>query len=353
MHGLRRASLCALVAALAAAGAAYGANGSKSKSCATYAPKEVAAANKGRNVYPVFRVPKCLPKNLTVGFIDADLSYPYFNTWNKGMLAAAKFYGVKFVEGDMTGFKWERTVPIFNQLAVQHPAVVGSITTAGEPLKKAAAQAKVKLLALDLPIPGVPFLGIPNPKAGFMAGKALGKAVADRLNGAWKGKDVYYLGLTNPTCDPCNQRTIAGLQGVRQFVQIDDSKAFPKWDSTVGSPGDNGFAPDRDFLTAHPNAVVVAVGLNDEVGQGLYLAAKAAGREKDVMLATCGGDSVGVKMLKENAGGMMVAAVDFNPYGEGWNWVEGAIALSQGKTYRKYDVNRIFTPQNVDKAPPA
>lgn len=317
-----------------------------SKNCGTYTAAEVAKATPGLGVKPLFAVPKCHPK-ITLGFINPSLSYPFFKTWSDGYTAAAKFYHVSLHEDDIN-FAWDKTVPQFQALLPFHPQVVGTLTVAGDALLRAANAAGVKVLPIDLPIKGTYFMGVPNQKAGRIGGAILGKAAAQKLNGAWAGKELLYVGLDNPTCDPCHQRVVAGAQEAGKYVSLPSSN-ITQLNVTVAGDSSNGRGVVTDFLTAHPNSVMIMLGLNDEVADGAFQAARAANRQGDVLLFSLGGDSLGRANLRKDTSGMYLGALDFNPFREAWNWVEAAIAITEHKRFPNYNVDRVITKANVDR----
>ena len=47
-----------------------------------------------------------------------------------------------------------------------------------------------------------------------------------------------------------------------------------------------------------------------------------------------------------------IAAIDFNPFAEAWNWVAASIAQLQGKKFKPYRLSTTLTPQNVNKLYP-
>jgi ABC-type sugar transport system substrate-binding protein len=346
----RTSGVLAIVCAGAALVTVFGsgsASAATRASCPAYTTQQVQAATKGRAITPIYAVPTCIKnQHLVLGFINPSLEYPFFKTWSDGYKAAAKFYGVKIVENDIN-FKWEDTVPRFDQLKALHPAVVGTLTTAGAALKRAADSAHIPLLPIDLTIPGNPyFLGVPNKRAGTLAGAYIGKIVKQQMAGPWNGKKLVYVGLDNPTCAPCHERVVSALAAVQKFVPIADSDAT-QLNVTVAGDSSNGRVPFTDFLTAHPGDVMVVVGLNDEVADGALQAINAAGRAGDVKMISLGGDSLGRSDLRKFPN-VLVAALDFNPYAEAWNWVEGAIAITQHKKFKYYQVNNFLTPANVN-----
>jgi ABC-type sugar transport system substrate-binding protein len=83
---------------------------------------------------------------------------------------------------------------------------------------------------------------------------------------------------------------------------------------------------------------------------GSINAAKAANRGGDVLAVSNGGDSAARLALRDGSDkNILVAAVDFQPYAEGWNWVEAAIATAMGKPFATFTVERVLTSANVDQ----
>jgi len=205
----------------------------------------------------------------------------------------------------------------------------------------------VPLIPIDIPIEGNPyFLGIPNEKAGALGGDLLAAATQERLNTDWQGRNLIYVGLGESTCEPCTQRVEAGLESVRKTIPIEDNNVVML--DTNGTV-DVSQTKTADALTAHPNDVMIMLALNDESGVGALQAVKAAGRQQDVLIVTLGADRLGRDNLRSDTDGVFVSMVDFSPWSEGWNWVEAAIAVAEGETFKAYDVNRVITRENVDQ----
>ena len=91
------------------------------------------------------------------------------------------------------------------------------------------------------------------------------------------------------------------------------------------------------------------LGLNDEAGVGALQAVKAAGRAQDTLMVSLGADELGRDTMRNDKDGVYVAMVDFNPWAEGWCWVEAAIAIAEGEKFSAYLTSRIVTPENIDQ----
>ena len=311
-----------------------------------YTPEEVSAATGSKAVTPIYAVPKDLQEEYVLAFINPGQNIPFFHSWSEGMNAAADFYGVDFIETDLQ-LKYEETVNQFETLLVRDPDVLGTLTTAGPALKARADAAGIPIIPIDIPIEGNPyFLGIPNEKAGRMGGELVAAAAQERLAGDWQGRNLVYIGLGETTCEPCETRVQEGLAAVRETLDIPDQNVVML---STGGQTEPTLTAMTDTLTAHPNDVMIIVAMNDEAAAGAIQAVRAAGRTEDVLMVSLGADRLGRDIMRADADGAIVALVDFNPWAQGWNWVEAAIAVAEGEEFAPYDISRIVTRENIDE----
>lgn len=307
-------------------------------------------AGPDHRVTPVYAVPKCLEEDVKLAFLNPGKNVPFFQSWSEGMRDAAKFYDVELFETDLQ-LKYEDTLNQFQTVSVREPDAVGTLTTAGPALKARTGAANIPLIPIDIPIEGNEhFHGIPNEKVGAMGGEVLAEAAAEKLAGDWQGRNLVFVQVGDNTCEPCNIRVNSALEAARETLDIPDGNVV-KLLRTEGL-GDKAQAAMKDALTAHPDDVMLVIGINDGTGVGALQAAKASGRTDDVLVATLGADEQGRDALRNDASGAMVGTVDFNPYAEGWTWVEAAIAVLEGEKFEPYDVHDIVTRDNVDELYP-
>jgi ABC-type sugar transport system substrate-binding protein len=347
-------ALCAFAATVAITGCSAGdkPEGSSDSagttaSTATYSAADIASATGTYKVKPLFAVPRTLPKKYRLAFLNPGLSYPYFATWSDGMKDAAKFYGVDLDQADLN-FKYDTQLDQYKQLAVKMPDVVGS-----QPMNEAtynqAKQDGVKLVMIDGSFKDVPTFGVDDQQVGTLAVDTMADAAKAKISGAWKGKQVLVAGLTSPNCGPCDARVKAA------FTRAESALGIPAANTTMLTP--QGQDPTtsagstfNDFLTAHPDNAVLIVSYGDEPVVGAINAAKAANRDGDILAVSNGGDSAARLALRDQSNaGILVGAIDYQPYAEGWNWVEAAIATAMGKPFDKFAVGRVLTAANVDQ----
>lgn len=315
---------------------------------AVYTAAEVSAASGAYKVTPIFAVPKKLPQKYTFAFINPAQSYPYFAAWQQGMKAAAKFYGVNLETADLN-FQYQNSLSAYQQLELKNPTVVGTGSgPMNAPLYNAITKNGAKIVLIDATYKNVPNFGVNDVKVGQLAMQLLQKPAQQKLAGAWKGKRIDVVGMSAPNCPPCDARVKASFAEATKLLNIPSSHDYfvvpPGQDPTTSAQ-----STFSEWLTAHPNDEALVVSYADEPVIGAINAAKADNRTGDVLGVSNGGDPVGQAALRTSSDrGMLVAAIDYQPYQEGWNWIEAAIAEELGKPFHTYNVDRVLTAQNIN-----
>jgi ABC-type sugar transport system substrate-binding protein len=310
-----------------------------------WTPADIAKVAKANGVAPfslVYAVPKNT-KHYKLAFIHLNQNNPYMIAWAQGMKAAAKFYGLSLILADAQD-KLDTETDLYDTLNAQHPDAVGAHPGNAVIAQKAAANHQPFITIDGYGTGGLGRrIGVPDKKVGEVAGKLVADQAQALLKGAWKGKQVYYIGLGVPGCPPCETRV---------HVAYDTSKSMVKY---AGSAFITEYAtPDVgqkfmvDQMTAHPNGVFVIVPLGDESLIGVLQALKNAGRLNSAIAVTVGGSVTGRGFLRTYPK-TVFAGIDFNPFGEAWNWVAASIAALQNHRYSEYNPTTILTPQNINQ----
>jgi ABC-type sugar transport system substrate-binding protein len=329
-----------------AAGASTSTAQATANSSATWTPAEVAAATGAYKVKPIFAVPKNLPQHYMFAFINNGESNAYFESWHQAMEAAAKFYGVGFEDVDMN-FNYTTELSDYQTMALKNPQVIGAnVMTA--PVYNAITANKSKIVMIDGNYGTVPNYGVDDAQVGKLAMQLIEGPARQKMAGPWKGKTIYVAGMSAPNCPPCNARVQASFKEAETSLGIPASHTemlIPQGQDPT-SASQSTFA---EYLTAHPNDAVLVVSYGDEPVIGAINAAKAADRGGDVLGVSNGGDAAARAALRDPTNkGILVAAIDYEPYQEGWNWIEAAIATALGKPFGTYTVDRVLTAANVN-----
>jgi ABC-type sugar transport system substrate-binding protein len=355
VHTLRRGPVAVAVvtAALLAVGAC---SSSPTKSAAsvsgsvsgggTYTPAAVAAASGAYQVKPIFAVPKTLPKKYSFAFLNNGKSNAFFATWSQGMNDAAKFYGVTFEDVDLN-FHYENELSDYQQLAVKQPDVVGA-NVMNSAVYNQMQKDGTKLVMIDGSFQDAPHYGVPDEQVGQLAIKQLEAPAKTKIAGAWQGKKLVVVGMSAPNCAPCDARVKAAFGQAETDLGVASSDTFmltPAGQDPT-SASQSTFA---DFLTAHPGVAILVMSYGDEPVIGAVNAAKAAGRGGDILAITNGGDEAARAAVRDSSNaGILIGSIDYQPYAEGWNFIEAAIATAMGKPFSAFTVNRVLTPQNIN-----
>jgi ribose transport system substrate-binding protein len=168
-----------------------------------------------------------------------------------------------------------------------------------------------------------------------MIGKAAGRWVVDKLGG--KGKIIELKGLMTST--PGQYRHSGFREGI-QGSEIDVIfEADMKWLEPEARK-------EMESALARFDTIDLVYAHNDPGAHGAYLAAQAAGREKDIIF-------IGIDALPQEGQiyvkqGILAASFEY-PTG-GKEAIETALAILQGKPIKKEITlpSRIFTKENID-----
>ncbi|WP_309616801.1 substrate-binding domain-containing protein [Salinibacterium sp.] len=317
-----------------------------------YTAKEVAEATGPYQVKPLFAVPKDI-ENLQLAFINPGESYAFFAAWSQGIKDAADFYGVTVDLADLA-FKYENSLSAYEQLSVKQPVVVGSGGGAmNAPTVEAITANDAKVVVIDGAIDGGVDFGVSDDQVGVLAITTIADAVNEKLGGEWADKELIVAGISAANCAPCDARVAASFAEAQSTFGIEESATFRLEPAAGSDPTTDAANQFTDFLTAHPDAAIIVVSYGDAPVVGAVNATRAAGRAADVLAIASGGDTTSRAALRDPANAsLLLGSIDYQPYSEGWNWVEAAIATHLGETFSAYEVTRVLTSDNVDELYP-
>lgn len=315
----------------------------------TWTAEEVAEASGSYAVTPLYAVPKDI-ENLQLAFLNPGASYAFFAAWSQGIQDAADFYGVTVSISDLE-FKYEEALSAYEQQSVKQPVVVGSGGGAMNEATISAATANgSQVVLIDGGMEGAVDFGVSDSQVGVLAVTTIADAVKERVAGDWAGKELLVVGISAANCGPCDARVAASFEEAQTQFGIDESATFRLEPPTGTDPTVDAANMFTDFLTAHPNSAVVVVSYGDAPVVGAVNAARAADRGADVIAIASGGDATSRAALRDAGNkGVLLGSIDYQPYSEGWNWVEAAIATHLGDTFAAYEVTRVLTAENVDE----
>ncbi len=279
------------------------------------------------------------PKQWTIGMSQCNLGEPYRVQQNADVkMAAEKYPNLKVIYKDAQNdtlkqvAQMEEFISAGVDIIIIPPKEAAPLT----PVVAAAIEKGIPVIVLDRKVVGdkyTCFVGADNTKIG----KAAGKWIVQKLGG--KGKVVELKGLM--TSPPAQERHSGFLEGIKDANGIEIIfEADMKWlEPDARKEMESALArfPKIDLVYSH----------NDPGAHGAYLAAKAAGREKEIIF-------VGIDGLKQEGQayvkqGILQACFQY-PTG-GQQAVETAMEILNGKTVPKEITikSKFFTKENIDK----
>ena len=307
------------VAALAGAVAVSGACGKKPAAPAGEAGGPAAAAK------------------FTIGMSQCNLGEPWRVQMNADVQAAAAGHPelkVVFKDAQNDSLRQRSQIEEFVGAGVDLIIVSPKEAAPLTPPVAAAVAKGIPVIVLDRRVLGdayTCFIGADNKRIG----KAAGAWIVERLGG--KGKVVELKGLMTST--PGQDRNSGFREGIRGSGLEIVFEADMKWlEPDARQEMESALArfPKIDLVYAH----------NDPGAHGAYLAAQAAGREKDILFVGIDGlPHEGQVYVKQ---GLLAASFEY-PTG-GREAIATALKILAGETVPKEITlsSRVFTPQTID-----
>ena len=149
-------------------------------------------------------------------------------------------------------------------------------------------------------------------------GKACGEALAEKMG--HKGKVILIEGVTGA------QISIDRIGGAKEAIE-----QYPDMEVVASQPADMNRAKAmevmQNLLQAHPDVGGVWA-INDEMALGCVEAIAAAGKEDQIIVGGCNGDTEGRNALKE---GKLAFDCDISPFKQGYEAIAAAARLIDGE----------------------
>jgi len=210
--------------------------------------------------------------------------------------------------------------------------------------------AKIPLLAIDVPIPGSPFMGVDNWKVALIGGHEMAKQIKAKFGG-WDNVDMVALGQMPAGGDVVMLRSEGFAQALSEDFGVDtkDSKIV-RFDGGMGQSEQAKAAMD-DVLAAHPDAKNIAVtSINEQTMAGIIASLQGAGRwdPAHVVVITLGVDELGQSQIRD---GLSDGGVAFFPEHYGEYVVPAVSAMLAGEPVPPYLFveNVVINKTNIDK----
>ncbi len=211
-------------------------------------------------------------------------------------------------------------------------------------------QAGIPVIAVDIPVVGATFFGVDNYRAGFMAGEALGKW----LESNWAGQIERLIVLDEPRAGSLVGARIRGqVDGLQDIIGPvgEDKKTFLDCGNTSSISEAQVHKTLQRFPNFHRFAVI---SFNDDSAIGALRAARALGRESDVVIVGQGADRL-VREEIRKGNSRIIGSTAYMPERYGKSLVEIALKILRGEPSSPaiYIKHIFITTDNIDQYYPA
>ncbi len=305
---------------------------------------------------PPASTPTLAPQDIKIGYISGGDSDPFVFTVTQSLRAAAQGAGVELFGcdanfDDATALNCARTIG-----AQGANAVINWHFTAAAAPGLCEAYGGLPTVSLDTtqePCQRV-FVGADGRRAGVIAGEALGKFAKADLSCEF---DLYVSIVNLNLPDIVEVRDGGSREGFESVCGAIPSDKYFILNKTEG--GADRLANVRrimtDVLTRNPEAgaILVMASFGDGDGVTAFEAAKAAGRDQDVYVASHGASATACDSIRNNP--QWVGSVAYFPEQYGGLAVLAAIKLAKGESVDAniFVEHEFVTKANIDQIYPA
>lgn len=209
--------------------------------------------------------------------------------------------------------------------------------------------AGIPLLAIDVPVPGAPFMGVNNWQAAVLAGKHAAKLIKEQWGG-WDAVELVAL-LQMPAGGDVTMLRSEGFAAalVEEFGEKAEDKIV-RTDGGMGQSEEAKAAMD-DVLAAHPKPKkIVVTSINEQTMAGAIASLQTAGRwdPDDIIVVTQGVDELGRSQIRD---GLSDGGIAYFPEHYGEYVVPAVCAILEGKAVPPwiYIENVVITMDNIDE----
>ena len=212
-------------------------------------------------------------------------------------------------------------------------------STVGESIMEIMNGAGIPTIAIDIPLPGAPYFGASNFKAGEIGGITLAE-----IGKAEFGDEIDCLAvITRPDGgELIIERQDGYIAGVKSlYPDLTD-------DQIVILDGKGDVLPSQEaftsFLSAHPGDTKILVGaVNDQCAQGAFAAAEIANRQDHILIISQGCDTSALSNLYLPEVNAWRGSVSYAPENYGLYCMPTVELMIKGQDYPEFTYVEHFT----------
>ncbi len=261
----------------------------------------------------------------TIGFGGQTTESAFAVEVAEGVRVAAEARGMRLLELDNRS---SPTAAIRNaeQLIAQKVDLAVEFQTFASVAPQVASrfhEARIPLIAIDIPHPGATYFGADNYRAGMIAGRALGRWTLER----WRGRVDQVVLLEIHAAGPMVEARLEGvLTGIRKSAPDLPASAVVRLDS--GGEEQGGYSAVRRALRRGGHTLIGAC--NDPAALGALRALAEAGAENRCAVASQGASAEGRRELRREET-RLIGSVGYFPEAYGERILELASRILEGR----------------------
>jgi ribose transport system substrate-binding protein len=293
-------------------------------------------------------------KGKKLGFASVYGTQPFCISLEQNVIKQAKLAGFEEQDLILMDNQYDADVGLKNadiilskrpDIFIEHQADVKVNSMIAAKFEKAGTP----IIAVDVPVPGSPFMGCNDWQVATMGGEYMATLIQERWNG-WEAVDLVVL-LQNPVGGEMTMLRSEGFAtALAQAFGEHVEENIVRTDGGMGGAEQAKTAMDK-ILAAYPDAKRIAVtSLNEETMAGVIVALQSADRwnREDIIIITLGVDDLGKLQIRK---GLSDAGVAFFPEKYGEYLIPAACAILEGAPVpsHMYVENAIITKENIDQ----
>lgn len=268
------------------------------------------------------------PTTYTIGFANLSEKADFPVIVRQSLeRAAANYPNIDLVirDNDMNDAAALANIEEFASIPVDLAMIYHVGERIGPTLSSTLLKKKIKMIAVDIPIPPwAVYFGVNNKASGALVGEELAKWI--KMN--WDGQIQKVLVLTESrVLDFVRARSTSALESLITGLGYTPSDIMYL---EAGNDREVSAQAVTNILHRWPNTRRIAViGFNDETAAGALDAAREMGREADIVAVGQGGNLIGQESARPHS--RMIASVSYHPEQYGQQLIALALRILAGE----------------------
>lgn len=295
-------------------------------------------------------------KGKKLGFANIMAGIPFCVEVQNSIVRQAKLAGFEERDIYIMDNQYNSTIGLQNAdiMLAKHPDVFIEFqadSKVNSIVAEKFGKAGIPIIAVDVAVPGAPFMGVNNWHAAVMAGNFAADLI-EKEWGGWNAADLVILGQMPAGGEVTMLRSegFAWALGERfGFDYLTEPKVV-RADFGMGE-AEEAKAAMTNILAAHPKAKkIVITTINDETMQGVLAAMEIVGRwdPDNTIVAAQGCDALGCQLIRE---GKIDGDIAYFPETYGQYLIPAVCAFLLGQPVPPYLYidNVVITSENIDQ----